>query len=277
MISTISKHYPIIIVDNSDCALLVGLSQKYGINYVREEVKGVSVAKNNGSNLAIDYDFIFFLDDDLELTEGWKTAIDGILESETNYCCIGGRVIAKYDNKLNIPQKYLYLVGEKNFGEREKILSTDYLSGCNLLIQRKLFFDLGKFDLGFGHKDGVIGLNEDVLIQEQIRKRGFNIHYVPTLKFVHYWNGTEAMILERVRLQGIYDRMLDLRVNKIRFFLRLIKYLCFLAYYQVALRRKNIKVHYYDSLRYREYLFGKTIENLDKDKTGVKKHDVKTE
>ncbi|NUM33609.1 MAG: glycosyltransferase [Candidatus Brocadiae bacterium] len=255
MIQTIRGSYPLILVDNSDDALLSPLSKKYEIYYIHEMTKGVSAARNAGSELAKLYDYIFFLDDDLELIDGWKETLEKILVDEKEYDCVGGRVIAKYDKNIRVPEKYSYLVGEKNLGNQEKKVVQDYIGGCNLLIRKKLFFEVGKFNTNFGHRNGKIGLNEDVLFQDTIRKKRFEVLYMPEFRFIHHWNGTEQMLFTRIRLQGNYDRQLDLRINKIRFFLRIIKYLVFLCGYQLFLKNRHVIVYMYDFMRYYEYIF----------------------
>ena len=103
-----------------------------------------------------------------------------------------------------------------------------------------------------------MGLNEDVVFQDQIRKNHGYVFFNPELVFVHHWRGSEDDLLRRVRLQGRFDRQTDLETNKLRFVLRNIKYALFIALRRIRNADKDLTdVKYWDYLRYSAYLGGK--------------------
>lgn len=255
MLKSLEKYERVILVDNSPNGICKRLIGKYKFIYFHELKAGVSSARNAGASLAQDVDYIYFLDDDLSFGEGWHRELERMLTSDEYFDLIGGRVIADYSDDLIIPQKYLYLVGEKNLGRISKIVDKDYVGGCNLLVNTKIFFRLGGFDVNFGHVGTMLGLNEDVVFQELVRKNHGLVYYNPNLVFYHHWKGNEDDLLKRIRLQGIYDRHTDLETNRLRFIFRIIKYVVFVSIHRVRFFKKNIcNVKYWDYLRYSSYI-----------------------
>ena len=258
MLGSLEEYEKVILVDNSaegKCKSLIG---KYHFTYIHELKPGVSNARNAGARLTGDVDYIYFLDDDLSFGGEWHCELERVLSADNVAELIGGRVVADYPRDISIPQKYLYLVGEKYLGDSEKKVNKDYVGGCNLLVRAETFFELGGFDSNFGHIGTTPGLNEDVVFQELIRKNHGFVHYNPKLVFYHHWQGTEDDLLKRVKLQGLYDRQTDLRTNKIRFILRNIKYVIFIALHRFLLSKKNVyDVKYWDYLRYSTYVNNK--------------------
>lgn len=258
MLRSLENYEKIILVDNSlegNCKSLIG---KYRFTYTHELKPGVSNARNAGAALVGNVDYIYFLDDDLSLGEEWHHELKSVLSGDSMPELIGGRVVADYPRNLSIPEKYLYLVGEKYLGDSEKTINTDYVGGCNLLVKAETFFSLGGFDSNFGHIGSTIGLNEDVVFQELIRKNHGTIYYNPKLIFYHHWRGSDDDLLKRVKLQGLYDRQTDLRTNKLRFILRNIKYVLFIAFHGFLLSNENVcEEKYWDYLRYSAYVNNK--------------------
>lgn len=258
MLKSLEKYERVILVDNSPSGVCKRLIGKYNFLYCHELKAGVSSARNAGASLAQDVDYIYFLDDDLSFDEEWHRELERTLASDENADLTGGRVIADYPKDVYVPEKYRYLVGEKNLGDGKGIITKDYVGGCNLLVRRETFLNLGGFDVNFGHKGAALGLNEDVVFQEMIRKNRGYVYYNPGFVFYHHWKGTEEDLLRRVRLQGLYDRQTDLTTNKLRFVLRNIKYVLFIATRRSLLSKDNIRdVKYWDYLRYSAYVNNK--------------------
>lgn len=258
MLSFLSNSYRVIVVDNSIDRKCYPLIKKYKIQYIHERRQGASYARNAGALLVKNEDYIYFLDDDLSLTKEWAAELINVLKSSYLYDAVGGKVIAEYSLDKQIPRKYIYLVGGKDLGNTSFRLRNDYLGGCNLLVKRKTFSKLGGFDTNYGHKGLVTGLNEDVIFQEKIRKEKGFILYNPKLLFIHHWKGTLSDIENRVQLQGIYDRKVDLSYNRVRFILRMIKYTLWLLAYIYTKKDNFDDEKHYDYLRYSAYVRNST-------------------
>lgn len=252
------KDKKVVLVDNSSEGKCKNLESKYDITYCHELIQGVSNARNVGAALVGNVDYVYFLDDDLAFGKYWNQELNRFLASDDSFDLIGGRVKADYSSDLVLPDKYLYLVGEKNLGDAERVVYKDYVGGCNLLVKMDTFLELGGFDTHFGHKGTSIGLNEDVVFQEQIRKKHGSVFYNPELVFIHHWKGNKDDLLKRVRLQGLFDRQTDLETNKIRFVLRTIKYVLFIILRRLQASKDDLSdVKYWDYLRYSAYIDGK--------------------
>lgn len=257
LLKELSSEYRVILVDNSQGLLCQKYSRKYPIEYITEEIQGISIARNKGASMVKTEDYLFFLDDDLSLLNNWKSTIDHILNDDIEYYCLGGKVIAEYDKKLKIPQKYLYLVGEKDFGNSIIELKHDYLGGCNLLIDRVTFNQVNGFNTSYGHKGNELGANEDVILQDDIRRMGRSITYRGDLVFKHHWNGDEKKIIRRLKIQGLNDRLTDLKTKKLIFFLRLIKYTIFVIAKKSRIKKTTYwSEEYFDYIKYKAYLRG---------------------
>ena len=257
LLLNLSSSFRVILVDNSRNEKCKLYSEKYNIEYVTENVQGISQARNRGASLVNNEDYLFFLDDDLELCGNWRRVIENILNEKNTFYCLGGRVIAKYDMSINIPNKYLYLVGEKDYGETIKTIKNNYLGGCNLLIDRETFQEVKGFDIRFGHKGNNIGANEDVVIQDMIRKQGKPITYYADLVFIHHWDGDREQIIQKLLIQGESDRKTDIHTNKIRFLLRLIKYNIYVLikeWKMESLSSIQWTEESFDLIRYKSYL-----------------------
>ena len=254
MLSFLSNSYRVIVVDNSVDRRCLQLNRRYNIQYIHEKRQGASYARNTGASFVKNEDYIYFLDDDLSLTEEWASELLNVLKSPCLYDVVGGKVIAEYSLKTQIPRKYIYLVGGKDLGNTSFRLKHDYLGGCNLLVRRTTFSKLGGFDTDYGHKGTAIGLNEDVNFQEKIRRTNGLIQYNPKLLFIHHWKGSISDIEHRVQLQGIYDRKTDLSYNRFRFIMRMIKYTLWLFSFTYSKNDDLDDEKHYDYLRYSAYV-----------------------
>ncbi|MEG0282983.1 MAG: glycosyltransferase, partial [Clostridia bacterium] len=245
------KTEEIIIIDNSiDKNLESKFKKRKKINYYYEQTSGLSNARNRGAKEAKN-PILIFLDDDIIPTDFFKLAVNRYKKNDGILGIVGGRIIVKNISK-SLPKKYHYMTGEKCFGDKIKILSKrQNLGGCCLLIEKKLFNQIGGFNCEYGHKNNIIGANEDVLLQQKIRKNKFKVIYDPQFEVIHFWNVDYEGIKERLIVQGKNDYMLDKNNNKLEFIMKNIKYrLCIML-------KVNIKnqTNIYDIERYKAYVY----------------------
>ena len=249
------ENKEIILVDNSQDKVLY---EKYfnsdKCKYVYEEKSGLSFARNRGAMEAI-YDMLIFLDDDVVLGDDFKSADFKLLYDDCHFGIAGGKiVVSEIPNYL--PEKYTYLAGEKDYGDEVIVMPKyKYLGGCTLVIRKDVFNKLGAFDVNFGHNSNNIGANEDVIMQEMVRKKGLKVIYDPRLLVYHFWNEKEDKAILRVRKQGVVDRITDKKYFTFRMILRLIKYNIFIM---INGNKNNLPSEKkYDLERYRSYVKGK--------------------
>lgn len=245
----------LILVDNSRDKVLY---EKYFNNdkckYVYEKKAGLSFARNRGA-LEAKYDMLIFLDDDVVLGDNFKSASFKSLYDNHDFGIAGGKIVV---NEIPdyLPEKYTYLAGEKDYGDEVIVMPKyKYLGGCTLVMRKDVFNKIGGFDINFGHNGNNIGANEDVIMQEMIRKKGLKVIYDPQFLVYHFWNEEEDKAILRVRKQGIVDRITDKKYFTFRMILRLIKYNIFIM---INGNRKNLSNEKkYDLERYRSYVKGK--------------------
>lgn len=211
-----SKNDEIIIVDNSENNIL---KNKFDNNVIWEKKSGLSSARNCGAKHA-NNDILFFLDDDLILP---KDFFDRIKKYRTiKNELIGFKITPKFIPEY-LPKKYWYLVGYKNLSDKIiKLKMNQYLGGCALLMNKKLYNDIGGFNENFGHKRDTVGANEDVLFQIEALNKSYDILFDPNINIIHCWDNTFESLLNRIKIQAKNDFIID---NKsIRMYLKLIKF-----------------------------------------------------
>jgi len=196
---------------------------------VSEGATGVSSTRNYGAKLA-DTPWLVFLDDDIIPNASWAGMLKVFLK-ETNYDLAGGRLDiapASYGNLL--PVKYRYLLGEKKY-LYQYLRKFDYVAGAQLLIRKPTYEKLGGFPEQWGHKDGEMHLNEDIVLQ--ILYRLFfdkPIVYLDELMCKHYIRQEQAdqeYLINRLDAQGKADFSLDINYYPLRMLAKFIYYSLF--------------------------------------------------
>jgi glycosyltransferase involved in cell wall biosynthesis len=242
-------EYEIVLVDNSINRKLIKYNKTEKVKYVYEEKIGLSNARNKGINSA-EGNVLVFLDDDIIPDECWINAVKSYANLQDDIL-VGGKTNVLSSEKF-LPQKYKYISGKKDFGDNKKILKRNYLGGCCFIINKNTISKLGKFNTLYGHKGKKMGANEDVLLQVRIRKNKGKIIYDPKLLVVHIWEGNLEKALNRVKIQGENDRILDEETSLLKMYLKQIKYRIF-----IKLNRKETNIHsqnYFDLVRYKAYV-----------------------
>ncbi len=247
------KFGTIILVDNSTSGILY--NKYHNVKYKHEIKQGASYARNSGASIATS-DYLYFLDDDILPNSSWIDELTSFLQSELFVGIIGGQVdIPKEIEKL-VPNNYSYLVGRKTFGEKTKVIRRDYIGGCNFLITKKLFDVVGGMNVQLGHNLNKIVLNEDVYLQEKVRKNGKKIVFNPRLSVTHFWKGNAEQLIERVKLQGKYDKIVDFEIKRKRYILRIVKYSIYIFFFNIIMKY-FVKTHntnyYFTIVRYKGY------------------------
>lgn len=254
-VDSMFSNKEIILVDNSKNKLLYKqYSKSSKCKYVYESNQGTSFARNKGAKLAKN-EILIFLDDDILLSDSFKDIDFSFLYNDKKFGIASGKIIVNNKPKY-LPKKYAYLSGEKDFGDKLiNVPSYKYLGGCLLIIKKETFNLFKGFDENFGHQGTIIGANEDVIFQELIRKSGFHVVYIPEAAVYHFWEEDEQTAIERVRRQGIVDRMADQKYFRFRMVLKLIKYKLFIMIFKNKNNLSREKI--YDLERYMSYVNSK--------------------
>ncbi len=149
------------------------------IRYVFEGKRGHSHARNRGLAEA-KYSLIAFTDDDCYVARDWMVAVLREFSADPSIDTLGGRV--------ELATTGDYPVGIRTFTDRMIISSFRDLHsrmiGCNFVCTRKVFEEVGVFDIHLGKGSGC-GCADDTDFFFLLLKKGFKIFYCTEMVVFH--------------------------------------------------------------------------------------------
>lgn len=210
--SNFYNNYEIIIVDNAssdDTALVVGeYRRKLKIN-VRHNSENQSFARacNQGAIIARG-EYLLFLNNDIEVTDGWLDALLYTAVAKDNVGVVGARLVYSEmpERGLNAGKSYLlqhrgvrFYRDSKNGrlvpfnvgnGEEAIVVSADAqkipaVTGACLLVRKDSFEAVGRFDENYNYG------YEDVDLCLKLLRKGYMNYYCPISLLFHSEFGTQ--------------------------------------------------------------------------------------
>jgi glycosyltransferase involved in cell wall biosynthesis len=143
------------------------------VRVVREEIAGLSRARNTGANAARG-EYLLYLDDDCLLSFDSLSAFSRALELYPGCACAGGTIIPHWPGG-NPPEwlspRFFWVYGEIRYENQEihSLRRGETVNGGNLLVSRDLLLRLGGFRTDFGHVGNIYRGSEEQELLARIR------------------------------------------------------------------------------------------------------------
>jgi len=227
--------HELVLVDNNSTDGTREIAERFAtmnsrIRYVKEAQEGLSHARNKGIRVSVG-DIVAFVDDDVDFSPFWMTALDSAFKRRADIACIGGRVVPYFeaDRPSWIGDDILWIYGVTRYGDVEReILPPEIPIGCNMAFRRSVFEQIGVFHPSLGRTPGSLLSGEDDHIMHLVANAGLKTLYSPDARVSHrisparltrqwvlsrfYWGGVSVVALKQVGDDPFPRRMLARRV-----------------------------------------------------------------
>lgn len=202
------KDFELIVVDNApgnDETMLVvqGFPQ---VRYIREDRKGLDIARNTGARTATG-NIVAYTDDDVSIPHNWITNLKACF-ADPLIMAVTGLVIplsletrAQYTfekkwgfNKGYLPRRFnhRYFLDNLEYG----VPAWDIGAGANMAFRKEAFLVAGLFDERLDV--GASGCSGDSEMWHRILAEGWDCHYVPELYVLHEHRATDAGLRQQL-------------------------------------------------------------------------------
>lgn len=188
--------FEIIIVDNgSTDSSISAIKKEYPDVHIIDNKRNLGVAE--GRNVGIKYiqkkgtDYILFLDNDTTVHQHFISEMIKIGENDKRIGILTGKIyFSSQPDKiwcaggtLSLYRCYIGLIGydEIDRGQYDKIKEVDHVTGCCLMVKKKVIDKIGIFDQNFSPY-----YCEDTDFCLRAKKKGYKIIYIPGSKLWHH-------------------------------------------------------------------------------------------
>jgi cellulose synthase/poly-beta-1,6-N-acetylglucosamine synthase-like glycosyltransferase len=193
------------------------------LKYFYEETYGQMSSRHRGAKEA-QGEILCYLDDDSFVDKNWLIAIEKTFNNP-DAVLAGGNNLPLYESKppkwlkhfwINeIYGKWLGQLSLINFQKRKMLLPAWFAFGCNFIIKKDIFFNMGGTnpDVVPKEKQRFQGDGETVL-SLKLNQNGYVLHFNPKIR-IHHFVPKERMTLEYFQKRAFYQGVCD-SFSKIR-------------------------------------------------------------
>lgn len=159
-------------------------------------------------------EYLMFLNNDTQVTEGWLSSLVELIESDAGIGMVGSKLVYP-DGRLQEAGGIIWSDGSGwNYGrldnpdkpEYNYVKDVDYISGAAILLSNRLWQQIGGFDTRFAP-----AYCEDSDLAFEVRKAGYRVVYQPRSKVIHFEgvsNGTDVEGAGLKRYQAVNSKKL---------------------------------------------------------------------
>jgi GT2 family glycosyltransferase len=166
---------------------------------------GANMARNAGVSAA-GSELVVFVDDDIEVKEGWLAALLASAASEPGYDVFGGPIIPRLEKALPACGREAPPITSLDYGDHDREVPVVW--SANMAVRAAAFERVGPFD------PSLRGRGEEEEWQMRLREAGGRIRYVAGAGLIHRRNRQDSrlsrMVLDAYRL-GKTARAFDRR------------------------------------------------------------------